>query len=125
MVVMYQVLGRQVGSHWVWSCRSFPSFFDILAFGGRTDNFSIKQLAMATLGGMVGITMLSSGGSKAKAGQGPPINAQSPDEEKFIKYVDPLSRNWVSDFIFLAADAFHREFMANAEAEEKKSHGIK
>lgn len=31
------------------------------------------------------------GGSKAQKAQGPPINAQSPDEESFIKYVPPLA----------------------------------
>ena len=42
---------------------------------------------MATLGAMTGLTVVSMGGSEAKKTQGPPINAQSPDEESFIKYV--------------------------------------
>jgi hypothetical protein len=47
---------------------------------------------MATLGTMGAISFLSMGGSKAKKTQGPPINAQSPDEEKFIKYVAQRGR---------------------------------
>jgi F-type H+-transporting ATPase subunit k len=74
MVVMYSIAGRQIGSHW---------------------------LAMATLGTMAVVTTMSIGGGAAKKNQGPPINAQSLDEENFIK-----------------------EFMKNAEADEKKvSHG--
>jgi len=42
---------------------------------------------MLTLGAFGGLAVLSSGGSAAKKTQGPPINAQSPDEETFIKYV--------------------------------------
>ena len=42
---------------------------------------------MATLGALGGIVVASTGGSAAKKNQGPPINAQSPDEESFIKYV--------------------------------------
>ena len=45
----------------------------------------LQQLAMATLGATVGIATLSMRGGSAKNAQGPPINAQSPDEEKFIK----------------------------------------
>jgi F-type H+-transporting ATPase subunit k len=41
---------------------------------------------MATLGTIGAITFVSTGGSSAKkASQGPPINAESPDEETFIK----------------------------------------
>ena len=40
---------------------------------------------MLTLGTIGGLTTLSMGGSKAQKAQGPPINAQSPDEESFIK----------------------------------------
>jgi F-type H+-transporting ATPase subunit k len=44
---------------------------------------------MATLGTITALTFVASGGSSAvKKTQTPPINAQSPDEEKFIKYVD-------------------------------------
>lgn len=43
---------------------------------------------MITLGTIAGGVSLSMGGSKAQKTQGPPINAQSPDEESFIKYVD-------------------------------------
>jgi len=42
---------------------------------------------MATLGLMGGMSMFAMGGSKVKATQGPPLNAQSSDEESFIKYV--------------------------------------
>ena len=48
------------------------------------------QLAMATLGTTaVGIAYAMSGKEKAKE-QGPPINAGSKDEEKFIEYVGVL-----------------------------------
>jgi F-type H+-transporting ATPase subunit k len=40
---------------------------------------------MATLGTTFGLAALSMGGSERKKSQGPPINAQSPDEEKFIR----------------------------------------
>lgn len=39
---------------------------------------------LATLGGGVALSM---GGSKVAKAQGPPLNAQSPDEESFIKYI--------------------------------------
>jgi F-type H+-transporting ATPase subunit k len=42
---------------------------------------------MATLGALGGLSFVSMGGSAAKKTQGPPINAKSPDEETFIKYV--------------------------------------
>jgi F-type H+-transporting ATPase subunit k len=42
---------------------------------------------MITLGTIGGLTSLSMGGSKAQKTQGPPLNAGSPDEESFIKYV--------------------------------------
>lgn len=58
MVQMYTIAGRQIGSH---------------------------HLAMLTLGLLGGGITLSMGGSKAKKADGPPINAQSPDEEKFIQ----------------------------------------
>ncbi|KAF4636612.1 hypothetical protein G7Y89_g1475 [Cudoniella acicularis] len=59
MVAMYTIAGRQIGSHW---------------------------LAMATLASIGGLSSLAlGGGSAAKKTQGPPINAQSPDEESFIK----------------------------------------
>ncbi|KAI9844824.1 MAG: hypothetical protein M1837_005242 [Sclerophora amabilis] len=52
---------------------------------------------MATLGVLGGVAFLATGGEKKSKAQGPPINATSSDEESFIK-----------------------EFMKNAEAEEKK-----
>ncbi|CAJ2512411.1 Uu.00g054260.m01.CDS01 [Anthostomella pinea] len=59
MVQMYQVFGRQVGSH---------------------------HLAMGVLGALFGGTYLAvSGPSKKKAVQTPPINASSPDEADFIQ----------------------------------------
>ncbi len=41
---------------------------------------------MAVLGTMTAVTWAAVGGSSAKKAQGPPINASSSDEEKFIKY---------------------------------------
>ncbi|KAI0147613.1 hypothetical protein GGR57DRAFT_476149 [Xylariaceae sp. FL1272] len=56
---MYNVLGRQVGSHY---------------------------LAMGVLGALFGGSYLAlSGGSKKTATQTPPINASSPDEADFIQ----------------------------------------
>jgi len=40
---------------------------------------------LGLLGGLVSVSM--GGGSAAKKTSIPPINAQSPDEESFIKYV--------------------------------------
>ncbi|KAI9893268.1 MAG: hypothetical protein M1814_000397 [Vezdaea aestivalis] len=53
---------------------------------------------MATLGTTFTIAALAMGGKKADKASGPPIQAQSGDEEKFI-----------------------RDFIQNAEAEEKKA----
>ncbi|KAH8157615.1 hypothetical protein CIB48_g10637 [Xylaria polymorpha] len=58
MVAMYQIFGRQVGSH---------------------------HLAMGVLGALFGGTYLSLGGSGKKTTQTPPINASSPDEADFIQ----------------------------------------
>jgi F-type H+-transporting ATPase subunit k len=46
------------------------------------------MLTLATIGGG---SALSMGGSKTTKAQGPPLNAQSPDEESFIKYVYRLA----------------------------------
>lgn len=51
------------------------------------------QLAIATLATVGGIAVASTGGSKAKKAEGPPIIAQSTDEEKFIQYVE-LREDW-------------------------------
>ncbi|EXJ90503.1 hypothetical protein A1O1_03606 [Capronia coronata CBS 617.96] len=58
MVVMYNIAGRQVGSHW---------------------------LAMATLGVTFGAPWLLTRGGSSKQSPTPPINASSKDEEKFIQ----------------------------------------
>ncbi|CAD6448627.1 45027147-d7ab-4e58-b5eb-1938f72b8b3d [Sclerotinia trifoliorum] len=58
MVSYYQIAGKQVGSHY---------------------------LAMAVLGSMAGIVTLSTRGGSAAKDSTPPINAKSPDEEKYIK----------------------------------------
>jgi hypothetical protein len=42
---------------------------------------------MGVLGGLTALTMSLTGGSKVQKTQGPPINASSGDEERFIKYV--------------------------------------
>ncbi|KAF2748803.1 hypothetical protein M011DRAFT_485459 [Sporormia fimetaria CBS 119925] len=64
MVQMYTIAGRQVGSH-------------VLAIATLTTTIGGAWLAMR-------------GGDKpAEAQQGPPMNAKSKDEEKFIKnFVD-------------------------------------
>lgn len=54
--------------------------------GNKMLTVPVYQLAMVTLGLMGGGTFMAMGGSKVqKATQAPPINAQSPDEESFIK----------------------------------------
>lgn len=51
------------------------------------------QLAIATLGTtFLGAYVGLSGGDKKKKESGPPINATSKDEEKFIEYVAHVSR---------------------------------
>jgi len=70
-VATYTIFGRQVGSH---------------------------VLSIATLGATAAIATLAMGGKKAEKTQGPPIMANSSDEENFIK-----------------------DFIAKAEAEEKAS----
>lgn len=81
---------------------------------------------MATLGSLGALGFFSLGGSSAKKSQGPPINAQSPDEEKFIKYVAR------SDVLMIAATKLlfvtwrlilFRDFLAQAEQDGKNSHG--
>lgn len=49
---------------------------------------------MLVLGLMGSLTVYSTGGSKVEKAKGPPINAQSPDEESFIKYVTLLDGNF-------------------------------
>lgn len=46
---------------------------------------------MITLGATAGGIAFSMGGSKAAKAQGPPTNASSNDEEKFIQLVDHYS----------------------------------
>ncbi|EXJ68988.1 uncharacterized protein A1O5_07923 [Cladophialophora psammophila CBS 110553] len=58
MVAMYNVAGRQVGSHW---------------------------LAIATLSTAFGLPWLLTRGGGSKKSSTPPINASSKDEEKFIQ----------------------------------------
>jgi len=58
MVAQYTIAGRQFGSH---------------------------VLAMATLATLFGGAAIAMGGKEKAKEQGPPINAQSKDEEKFIQ----------------------------------------
>ncbi|PQE19555.1 ATP synthase subunit K mitochondrial protein [Rutstroemia sp. NJR-2017a BVV2] len=75
MTVTYNIAGRQIGSHY---------------------------LAIAVLGTVGGLVAMSTGGSSAaKKEAGPPINAKSPDEEKFIK-----------------------DFMASMEGDAKKGNNV-
>ena len=46
-----------------------------------------EQLSIATLSTMFIGTWAMTGGKKAEAQKGPPINASSKDEESFIQYV--------------------------------------
>ncbi|KFY30566.1 hypothetical protein V494_08115 [Pseudogymnoascus sp. VKM F-4513 (FW-928)] len=58
MVVMYNIAGRQIASHW---------------------------LSIATLSLTFGGAALAMGGKKAEKTSTPPLNAKNNDEEKFIK----------------------------------------
>lgn len=53
----------------------------------------LAQLAMITLGTAFGGIALAMGGKKKDKEQMPPINAGSKDEEAFIQFVHPVSRN--------------------------------
>jgi hypothetical protein len=67
---------------------------------------------------------MAGGGSAAKKAQGPPINAQSPDEESFIKYVAPLQCHHQSAEWSLLVDGWlilFRDFLKNAEGDAKKN----
>jgi hypothetical protein len=56
---------------------------------------------MGVLGGLTALTLSFTGGSKVQKTQGPPINASSGDEERFIKYASLLVYSpYVSDEIF-------------------------
>lgn len=88
MVAMYNVFGRQVGSHWV---RPHPSFIQTMQ--GNFDLYPSSseltlrylQLSMATLGALfAGSAWAMRGGDKKQ--NSPPINASSKDEENFIQY---------------------------------------
>ena len=62
------------------------------------------------------------GGSKAKKAEGPPINAQSPDEESFIKYVLCIQGATASNLEHLRPGSFltsARDFLKSAEADGK------
>ncbi len=79
---------------------------------------------MLTLGALGGLSASMMGGSAAKKTQGPPINAQSPDEETFIKYVhlrDQLQSYAPGWELILTV---FREFLKNAEAGEKKGNNV-
>jgi len=94
MVEYYTILGRKVGSHIV-SISSPPGAtlhcrrIAIQRIQASLSNVCTSQLAMATLGtAFVGGYFGLSGGKKPQdKAKGPPINAGSKDEEKFIKYV--------------------------------------
>lgn len=83
---------------------------------------------MLTLGTVGGISAMSMGGSKAKKAQGPPLNAESPDEETFIKYVIRIcSYKSGEDFNIYDLKAlltFSREFLKNAEEDGKSGNNV-
>ncbi|KAK5016578.1 hypothetical protein BJ546DRAFT_1059174 [Cryomyces antarcticus] len=112
MVVYYEIAGRKFGSHVVSApdppqSASTPlrpdskqprtTTMETASSMGTWLTLVAIQLAMATLGTTFLGAFAAMGGSKASQQSGPPINATSKDEEKFIQ-----------------------EFMQNAEAEEKK-----
>ena len=77
MVAMYNVFGRQVGSHWVRSLKYCQRLGPSL--------IATPQLAMATLGVTFGGTWLATRGGPAKKDKKPPTNSTSKDEEQFIR----------------------------------------
>ncbi|ROW02093.1 hypothetical protein VSDG_02498 [Cytospora chrysosperma] len=88
MVQYYNLFGAKVGSHY---------------------------LAMGVLAALFGGTSMAIGGGSKKATQTPPLNAASPDEADFIKYIHPgpalvtESRNiWVNADI-MAGNSWMRQ----------------
>lgn len=87
MVAQYTVFGRQVGSHVVSPIPTSASLLKVQPTTAADAHLHYK-LAMLTLGTTAaGSTWALAGKEKAKE-QGPPINAQSNEEEQFIQFVD-------------------------------------
>jgi F-type H+-transporting ATPase subunit k len=79
MVATYNILGRQIGSHYVCFSLRRP-----IVYSGCC--LTSSQLALATLGTTFAIAGFSMrGGEKKEANPKPPINAQSKEEEQFIQ----------------------------------------
>jgi hypothetical protein len=74
---MYNVLGRQVGSHYV---RSIP----LPSYSMPANH--LPQLAIATLSVTFGGSWLAMRGDGSQKAKTPPTNASSKDEEAFIQY---------------------------------------
>jgi F-type H+-transporting ATPase subunit k len=76
---------------------------------------------------LFGGVALSTGGSKAKTAQGPPINAQSPDEESFIKYAHiqhPATKKYTLIPQYRAFLTLSRDFLKNAEGDGKSGNNV-
>lgn len=99
MVVYYKVFGQSVGSHWVRlptsSMPDPPSTDSLLPrhgwiIEGPLADKHAFQLSIATLSTLFVGSWAMTGGKKADAQKGPPINAKSKDEEDFVTYVRTL-----------------------------------
>lgn len=100
MVQYYNILGKQVGSHYV-SPGPPPSLHPLaLSRLCKTQQTSQEeretltprpsfQLAIATLTTLFGGSYAFIGGGGKKTTATPPINASTPDEADFIKYITP------------------------------------
>ena len=63
-----------------------------------------------------------SGGDKKKKETGPPINATSKEEEKFIQYVTQLSKlTFLLNVVLAKHEGENRDFLKNANLEEQKA----
>ena len=118
MVVMYNIAGRQVGSHIV----SKNSLSTPISRSAQKLTLILSQLAMATLGTLfVGSWAAMRGGEKKKE-QGPPINATSKDEENFIQY-DPSSDSYYQSLTLL--QGIHEERGSGREEDEALNMGFR
>ncbi len=81
---------------------------------------------MLTLGTLATGAFLSTGGSAAKKSAGPPINASSPDEESFIKYVCHDRNHYHGAIVFLPERVLmlHRDFLKSAEGGDQKGNNV-
>ncbi|ROW05843.1 hypothetical protein VMCG_05310 [Cytospora schulzeri] len=91
MVQYYNLFGAKVGSHY---------------------------LAMGVLATLFGGTKLALGGGSKAATQTPPLNAASPDEADFIKYIQPRTHPSFEFSSIWVTNILRRKFLDEAEADK-------